>query len=255
MFTKNEWESIKGKWISSFINSKNEIGFSINKVVTAEMEWVAEAYMETDYSVLKDEDFKILVLRYLSFSVLKGNFEVINDFTNNNKKIDLKSKNWKLFSVKQLFEISLGKPLHKNTIKDFSKTIKEEYLPYITRTTKNNGTEFYVNKRIVNSNQINKGEAICVGAEGFEAFYQKDDFITGNKVSILRNKNITLLSALFLNTVLNLEFKKKFGYGRGLVKSRLENLFIKLPSDKNGNPDFEFMENYIKSLPYSYKIG
>jgi len=35
------------------------------------------------------------------------------------------------------------------------------------------------------------------------------------------------------------------------VKSRLEKLNIKLPADKNGNPDWKFMEDYIKSLPYS----
>ena len=29
---------------------------------------------------------------------------------------------------------------------------------------------------------------------------------------------------------------------------------IKLPIDKIGNPDFEFMENYIKSLPFSISI-
>ena len=34
-------------------------------------------------------------------------------------------------------------------------------------------------------------------------------------------------------------------------KERLETFKIKLPVDKNKNPDFDFMENYIKSLPYS----
>lgn len=25
---------------------------------------------------------------------------------------------------------------------------------------------------------------------------------------------------------------------------------LKLPTDKNGNPDWKFMENYVKSFPY-----
>jgi len=29
---------------------------------------------------------------------------------------------------------------------------------------------------------------------------------------------------------------------------------IKLPVDKKGNPDWKFMEDYIKSLPYSGSI-
>jgi len=35
------------------------------------MEWAAEAYMETDYSNLKDEDFEDTILDYVTF--LHGN--------------------------------------------------------------------------------------------------------------------------------------------------------------------------------------
>ncbi len=62
-----KWEQIKEKWISNFINRKREPGFSINKVVTANMEWVAEAYMETDYSKLSNDDFEKAVLDYVTF--------------------------------------------------------------------------------------------------------------------------------------------------------------------------------------------
>ncbi len=61
------WETIKEKWLSNFINKKREPGFSINKIITAEMEWVAEAYMETDYSKLNDADFENTILDYFTF--------------------------------------------------------------------------------------------------------------------------------------------------------------------------------------------
>ncbi len=61
------WDEIKEKWISHFLNRKQEAGFSINKVVCADDEWVAEAYMETDYSTLKDEDFEDGILNYVTF--------------------------------------------------------------------------------------------------------------------------------------------------------------------------------------------
>ena len=60
-------EGIKEKWISNYVNRKQEAGFSVNKVVTADDEWVAEAYMKTDYTNLKDEDFTDTVLNYVSF--------------------------------------------------------------------------------------------------------------------------------------------------------------------------------------------
>ena len=48
--------------------------------------------------------------------------------------------------------------------------------------------------------------------------------------------------------------KYRFNYGRKWETERMKESLIKLPIDKNGNPDFEFMENYIKSLPYSANL-
>jgi hypothetical protein len=46
----------------------------------------------------------------------------------------------------------------------------------------------------------------------------------------------------------------KYSYGRARILSKIKDEIIKLPIDKNGSPDWEFMENYIKALPYSDKI-
>ncbi|MDE0471464.1 MAG: N-6 DNA methylase [Ekhidna sp.] len=62
-----KWDTIKEKWLFNYINRKREPGLSINKSVTAEMEWVAEAYMETDYKNLSDEDFEKTILNYVTF--------------------------------------------------------------------------------------------------------------------------------------------------------------------------------------------
>ncbi|MDR3046242.1 MAG: N-6 DNA methylase [Bacteroidales bacterium] len=62
-----KWEPIKEKWLSSFINRKEEPGLSVNKEVTAEVEWLAEAYMVTDYSILNDTDFENAFLDYAAF--------------------------------------------------------------------------------------------------------------------------------------------------------------------------------------------
>ncbi|MBL0703402.1 MAG: N-6 DNA methylase [Sulfurospirillum sp.] len=61
------WENTKKKWLSNFINKKNEAGFSVNKTITADMEWVAEAYMETDYLDIENIDFEDTILNYVTF--------------------------------------------------------------------------------------------------------------------------------------------------------------------------------------------
>lgn len=63
-----KWESIKTEWVSSYINRKAKAGFSVNKIVNANDEWCAEAYMETDYSKLKKDDFVKTLKEFVLFN-------------------------------------------------------------------------------------------------------------------------------------------------------------------------------------------
>ena len=58
--------------------------------------------------------------------------------------------------------------------------------------------------------------------------------------------------ALFLVTILNLE-NYRYNYGRKASQKRLKTIYIKLP-ERDEKPDFEFMETFLKSLPYSKSI-
>lgn len=66
----NKWQSKKEKWLSLYLNNKEEVGFSVTKKVTAEDEWCAEAYMETDYSKLSKKEFERYLKKYIAFKVL-----------------------------------------------------------------------------------------------------------------------------------------------------------------------------------------
>ena len=61
---------------------------------------------------------------------------------------------------------------------------------------------------------------------------------------------------MFIATIINNE-KYKFSYGRNCTDN-LDTVIIKLPTLKldNGDfqPDWQFMEDYTKSLPYSAKL-
>lgn len=52
-----DWLSIREKWLNNYTNRESEAGFSVTSKVFANNEWCAEAYMETDYSTLTDNDF------------------------------------------------------------------------------------------------------------------------------------------------------------------------------------------------------
>lgn len=66
------WKNIESEWLRLFFSRESKPGYSVVKRVTAEDEWLAEAYMETDYSTLDFEDFEKVVRSYLAFLVDNG---------------------------------------------------------------------------------------------------------------------------------------------------------------------------------------
>lgn len=66
----NKWNEIKYNWIYNYRNKKEIREYSVKRHVTADDEWCAEAYMETDYSNLKEEDFEMELKKFVFFKGL-----------------------------------------------------------------------------------------------------------------------------------------------------------------------------------------
>ena len=69
---KIDWELTKKKWLDAFINLKSIPGLSVVKNVKDTDEWLAEAYMETDYSKLTENDFIQTIRDFIAFKVKNG---------------------------------------------------------------------------------------------------------------------------------------------------------------------------------------
>lgn len=67
---KKKWKDIRDNFIYAYKNSKEIPGLSIKKNVTENDEWVAEAYMETDYSTITEQDFLAELKKYAAFKIL-----------------------------------------------------------------------------------------------------------------------------------------------------------------------------------------
>lgn len=72
------WENIRNKWLSLYRNSDVMDGLSAKKEVSDTDEWLAEAYMNTDYSTLSQADFEKTVRDYFSYLVKNGVTEDAN---------------------------------------------------------------------------------------------------------------------------------------------------------------------------------
>ena len=161
------------------------------------------------------------------------------------KKISLDTKTWKYFDLVELFEISASSDELMDDLSEGGLT------PYITSTDSNNGVTSYVKEEPTNpagTITANRG-----GSVGY-FFYQPLPYkSTPVDVRILTPKfKINKFVGLFIKTILQLE-KYRFNYSRKMGSDRLSQFKIKLPSINN-QPNFQFMEEYIKSLPYSAEI-
>jgi len=66
-----EWAERRDTWVQAFRNREVLAGHSVTKAVTATDEWVAEAYMETDYAALSERDFEVVMRDYAMFQLLR----------------------------------------------------------------------------------------------------------------------------------------------------------------------------------------
>ena len=116
----------------------------------------------------------------------------------------------------------------------------------------NNGIDNYIGNGYTDENCISFA---CYGSIG-EVFYQDQKcWISDNaNVFYLRDRKLNPFLAMFLITILRLE-QFRFSYGMTGKKERLQSFKIKLPVTKNGEPDWDFMEKFIKSLPYSSSLN
>jgi type I restriction-modification system DNA methylase subunit len=239
-----KWQEIKEKWLANFENRKNEPGFSVNQIVTADMEWSAEAYMETDYSKLSDEDFIQTQLSYVTFLLGNGLSEQVSKLPFSKNKINLNISNWKSFVMTSLFKIQGSKTTPLLELAEYG---KGKY-PFVTTQATNNGVEgfydFYSEE-----GEILVADSAVLGYCSYQSLpFSASDHVEKLTPKFKMNKYV----AMFLVTILNLE-QYRYNYGRKCSQDRMKKISIKLPC-KNGNPDFEYMENYIKSLSYSSSI-
>jgi len=67
-----KWADIEKKWVKLYRNRDVEEGLTARRCVTWEDEWLCEAYMETDYSKLTQDDFQQTINNYLAYLVKSG---------------------------------------------------------------------------------------------------------------------------------------------------------------------------------------
>ncbi len=154
------------------------------------------------------------------------------------KNLELNTENWKWFRYNEIFDIKKGKRLTKADM-------IEGNINFIGASRFHNG----LTAKISNSEHIHSANTITLSYNGSigEAFYQSEQFWATDDVNVLYPKfKLNPYIAMFLCTLLPLE-KYRFCFGRKWDKEMMQETEIKLPVTKNNVPDWQFMEDYVKS--------
>lgn len=223
-------------------------------IIDAEKKYSDDGYIP-DWAWMEDY-IKTLHHKPIKTSVKKDN------------TMDLFTDEWKEFYLHKLFYADMG-----NGIDAVTTTSDNPKYNYVSRDSNGNGVVGFVDE-IEGKNPFPKGAmSLALGGSYLgSCFIQEKPFYTAQNVAVLQEKiPLSNHTKLFIASLIRNECKIKYqAFGRELNSHFRKDFTLKLPvkHDENGIvidttyeysddgyiPDWEWMEDYIKSLPYSDRV-
>ena len=254
---RNRWDAIEDLWVD--IVQKQSGHESVKWIkpdehLSYQEDFVVPMPVQSDfmkrtlaYALFKNEIDESEFFQEIKDNTLYGTPlrpEYANIMGGDTSKIqNLCTDNWKHFEIGKLFKVDKGQRLTKADQKEGSTN-------YIGASAFNNG----ITNHIGNTESINPAGTISVCYNGSigESFYQDAPYWATDDVNVLTPQfEMNQYIALFICAVIKNE-SVKYAFNNKWTKDIMEKSLIPLPVAEDGTPDYKFMEEYIKSLPYSH---
>jgi hypothetical protein len=164
----------------------------------------------------------------------------IKQLKDNPKTVRIVDKKWEEFFIDEIAEIMSGKDI-------YSKERIDGKIPYVSATANQNGIGYFVE----NENKTLESNCLSVnrnGSVGY-SFYHPYKALFGNDCRKLRLNNPNKYVGIFISQQISRQ-RGKYGYGYKMGTARLKRQKIMLPINENSQPDYKFMENYMKNIEY-----
>lgn len=155
----------------------------------------------------------------------------------------LSDREWKIFIIGDLF--SIKRPIARN---------KDHYengnVPFVASGSGNNGVMKCCKPH--KNEELDNAGCITVSPVDGSAFYQPYNFLgrggAGSSILMLYADNINLYNGQFIAKMIANTCACKYTYGHMGNKDSIKRERIMLPVDDNDEPDYQFMEDYMKEL-------
>lgn len=149
---------------------------------------------------------------------------------------------WEKFKVGDLFNVEYG-----SFIAQKYSVNESDGFPHVTTSGINNGISYYVENPMFDGNCITVASDGAMGA----SFYQANPYSASNIVSNLVPKNNTPLNeynAQFICSLLRKQSEKYSWGGFKFSVGRVRETSLLLPTTPSGEPDWDYMEAYMKKM-------
>jgi len=154
---------------------------------------------------------------------------------------NLLNKKWSDFRLLDLFSYVRG---NQN---DMASLLPGD-VPLVSAKNTNNGFKGFVEPR--SDSNIFIGHCLTINNDGDGgagiAYYQPAKMLLDTHVTdLIPNKSMKKETMLFIASCITVQ-RDKFGHGYSLNNARLSVFRVMLPIDNQGQPDYTFMEEYIR---------
>lgn len=184
-------------------------------------------------------------------SYMKAVMEVSEKSLENLKRADdakhlINISEWGEFRIDDIFDVIKGTRLTKADMKDGA-------IKFVGSSAMNNGETH----RIANNERLHPANTITVCYNGSvgETFYQDEEFWASDDVNVLYPKfNMTKNTAMFVCPIIR-SVGKKYAFIDKWKQEDMKNAVIKLPINMEGDPDWQYMEDYMKRRLYEAELA
>ena len=159
--------------------------------------------------------------------------------------LSLEGVRWGKFAIGDLFTLVTGKGKGANHLEH-----DKEGISYLGATNRNNAVLDFVKR---DDKLIQKGNCIAFirngeGSIGYSV-YKSEDFIATSDITAGYSPYLNRHNGMFITTVAD-KVRGKYNFNYKRSDTRLKKEMIQLPIDDEGNPDWEFMTQYMQAHEY-----
>lgn len=219
-----QWFEIRERWLNTFKNRTVIEHESVMEELTADMEWCAEAYLQTDYEDISPDMFRDFVQKYLGFRLLNNLLDLKKEHPGTPPKGSVG-----MVPLSTIFNVKNG--LSKSSVVVTDVPDSSSCVRFIRPSQTYHGSvDGFIDRDTVDNKHVYPENAIYVSTDGqgshTYSYVSAFDFVPNSNVAVLFPKGKMSFNEKMYYAMCITINRYKYSYGRKPKGERLKNLLV-----------------------------